>query len=76
MELTRDNYYDIEIKILKDIEECDFIAFDLEFSGLIQNKFKIYDSPEEYFIKLKYNAENFRIIQFGICTFKKKYPKS
>ena len=71
MELTRDNYYDIEIKILKDIEECDFIAFDLEFSGLIQNKFKIYDSPEEYFTKLKYNAENFRIIQFGICTFKK-----
>ena len=34
MELTRDNYYDIEPKVLKDIEECDFIAFDLEFSGL------------------------------------------
>ena len=34
MELTRDNYYDIEPKILKDIEECDFISFDLEFSGL------------------------------------------
>ena len=71
MELTRDNYYDIEPKILKDIEECDFISFDLEFSGLIQNKFKIYDSPEEYFEKLKYNAENFRIIQLGITIFKK-----
>ena len=71
MELTKDNYYDIESQILKDIEECDFIAFDLEFSGLIQNKSKIYDSPEEYFTKLKYNAENFRIIQLGLTIFKK-----
>ena len=71
MELTKDNYYDYEPQILKDIEECDFIAFDLEFSGLIQNKSKIYDSPEEYFTKLKYNAENFRIIQLGITIFKK-----
>ena len=69
MELTKDNYYDIEPNILKDIEECNFIAFDLEMSGLIQNIFKIYDSPEENFIKSKYNAENFRIIQFGISFF-------
>ena len=69
MELTKDNYYDIEPKILKDIEDCNFIALDLEMSGLIQNKFKIYDSPEENFIKSKYNADNFRIIQFGICFF-------
>ena len=34
MELTRDNYYDIEPIILKDIEESDFIAIDLELSGL------------------------------------------
>ena len=69
MELTKDNYYDIEPNILKDIEECNFIAFDLEMSGLIQNIFKIYDSPEENFLKSKYNAENFRIIQFGISFF-------
>ena len=41
MELTRDNYYDVEPIILKDIEESDFIAIDLELSGLIQNKYKI-----------------------------------
>ena len=69
MELTRDNYYDIEPNILKDIEESHFIAIDLELSGLIQKKFKIYDSPEENFLKSKYNAENFRIIQFGITPF-------
>ena len=69
MELTKNNYYDIEPTILKDIEESNFIALDLELSGLIQNKFKIYDSPEENFIKSKYNAENFRIIQLGICPF-------
>ena len=69
MELTKDNYYDIEPIILKDIENSDFISFDLELSGLIQNKFKIYDSPEENFLKSKYNADNFRIIQFGITLF-------
>ena len=69
MELTRDNYYDIEPIILKDIEESDFIALDLELSGLIQNKFKIYDTPEENFLKSKNNADNFRIIQLGISCF-------
>ena len=72
MELTRDNYYDIEPIILKDIQESDFISLDLELSGLIQNKFKIYDSPEENFLKSKYNADNFRIIQLGISCFIKK----
>ena len=71
MELTRDNYYDIEPLILKDIEKCDFIALDLELSGLNQSMFKVYDSPEENFIKSKYNAENFRIIQLGITIFTK-----
>ena len=69
MELTKDNYYDVEPIILKDIEESDFISIDLELSGLIQNKYKIYDSPEENFLKAKYDADNFRIIQFGISIF-------
>lgn len=72
MELTRDNYYEIEPKILKDIDNCEFIAFDLEFSGLIPSKFKIYDSPEENFQKSKIMAENFRIIQLGITPFIRK----
>ena len=71
MELTRDNYYDMEPFILKDIENSDFIAIDLELSGLMQNKYKIYDSPEENFLKGKYDADNFRIIQFGISVFMK-----
>ena len=41
MELTRDNYYDLEPKILIDIEKCDFIALDLELSGLNQSMFKV-----------------------------------
>ena len=69
MELTRDNYYDLEPKILLDIEKCDFIALDLELSGLNQSMFKLYDSPEENFLKSKNNAENFRIIQLGITIF-------
>ena len=69
MELTRENYYEIEPNILKDIENCDFVSFDLEFSGLIPSKFKIYDSPEENFQKSKHMAESYRIIQVGITPF-------
>ena len=72
MELTRENYYEIEPIILKDIENSEFIALDLEFSGLIISKFKIYDSSEEIFQKSKYMAENYRIIQVGITPFIKK----
>ena len=72
MELTRENYYEKEPIILKDIETCEFIAFDLEFSGIIPSKFKIYDSPEENFQKSKYMAETYRIIQVGITPFIKK----
>ena len=72
MELTKENYFEQEPIILKDIENSEFIAFDLEFSGLIPSKFKIYDSPEENFQKNKYMAENYRIIQVGITPFLKK----
>ena len=76
MELTKENYFDQESIILKDIENSEFIAFDLEFSGLIPSKFKIYDSPEENFQKNKYMAENYRIIQVGITPFLKKENKN
>ena len=72
MELTKENYFEQEPIILKDIENSEFISFDLEFSGLIPSKFKIYDSPEENFQKNKYMAENYRIIQIGITPFLKK----
>ena len=72
MELTRENYYEIEPIILKDIENSEFVSFDLEFSGLIPSKFKIFDSPEENFQKSKIMAENYRIIQVGITPFIKK----
>ena len=71
MELTKENYYEMEPTILKDIENCEFVAFDLEFSGLIPSKFKIFDSPEENYQKSKYMAECYRIIQFGITPFLK-----
>ena len=76
MELTRDNYYENEAKILQDIENSEFIAFDLEFSGLNPSRFKIYDTPEENFQKTKVMAENYRIIQLGITPFIRKDTNS
>ena len=69
MELTKENYYEIEPIIFKDIENSEFISFDLELSGLIPSKFKIYDTPEENFQKSKHMAESYRIIQVGITPF-------
>lgn len=69
MEITRKNYYEIEPQILKDIEDCEFIAFDLELSGLLPHKFRILDFPDERFRKTKFIADNYRIIEFGIVPF-------
>lgn len=69
MELTKENYYETESMILNDIEKSEFISFDLELSGLCEQKQKLLDSPEDRFKKMRYVAENYRIIQLGLVTF-------
>lgn len=69
MEITKRNYYEMEPIILKDIEQSEFISFDLEFSGLCEFKNKLLDTPEERFKKTRFVAEDYRIIQIGLVPF-------
>ena len=62
MELTIDNYFNIESEILEDINECDFIGFDLELSGLFPTFESFIDDCEERFSKLRKIALKYNII--------------
>ena len=73
MELTRDNYYDIEPIILKDIENSDFISFDLEMTGIENDKNNtLIDTPENRYLKYKTTSEKYSIIQLGLTFFKQR----
>jgi poly(A)-specific ribonuclease len=69
MEITKDNFYDMQDIIIKDIENADFISFDLEMSGIGSRNNNIIDFPEERYLKYKNIAEKYKIIQVGICVF-------
>ena len=72
MELTIDNYFNIESEILDDINECDFIGFDLELSGLFPTFESFIDDCEERFSKLRKIALKYNIIQVGLVFFFKE----
>lgn len=49
-----------------------FIAIDGEFTGLssgLENKISAFDTPEEYYHKLKSGSLDFLFIQFGLAAF-------
>lgn len=82
MEVLRDNF---DPKVFAAaVKDCDFIAFDLEFSGLSTNtkdKKHSLDTTEEIYRKMKDVCSTFFTFQVGICTFKwddkeKKYLAS
>ena len=53
------------------IDSCDFLAFDLEFTGLHSAKFRRHldvDSMETRYLGVKNSAENFTLLQFGLCA--------
>ena len=71
MELSYKTYRDNEERIMNEIEECDFISFDLEMTGIdsdINNS--LIDTPEIRYLKYKTTAEKYKIIQLGLTLFK------
>ena len=52
MEINKDNFEELFPKIKKDIEECDFLSFDLEFTGLFPSAKDIpmpFDNSEQLY---------------------------
>lgn len=63
-------------QILNAIDSADFISLDVEFTGLRNGvEASAYDTPSEYYAKLREGSLNFLPIQIGICMFKFSLPK-
>lgn len=71
MDVTKHNFVDILQSIQDLIRDCDFIAFDLEMSGISLDKPQVSDSSEMRYSKLSRAASSFLVIQMGICFFTK-----
>jgi len=76
MDVTRDNFLSYYSEVLEKIKECTFIAFDTEFTGLLDEGIKEdwLDTPSERYEKLRHGTSQFLIIQFGLCLFTKISP--
>ena len=71
MELNCKNYYKQEKDILNLIETSDYISFDLEMTGMENDKNNcIIDTPEYRYLKYKKTTECFSIIRLGLSFFK------
>ena len=70
MEIVCSNYEKEEKKIISLIKESDYISFDLEMTGIENDKNNIiFDTPKNRYIKYKKTAEKYSIIQFGLTIF-------
>ena len=73
MELIAKDYDKIEEELLTHIENCDFISFDLEMTGIENDKNNILiDTPENRYLKYKTTSEKYSIIQLGLTFFKQR----
>ena len=73
MELVSRNYDKTEDELLRYIEKSDYISFDLEMTGIENDKNNsLIDTPENRYLKYKLTSEKYAIIQLGISFFIKK----
>jgi poly(A)-specific ribonuclease len=73
MEVDKNNFFEILPRIEQSIAECDFLALDLEMTGLTSGKMerqKAWDSAQQRYLKVRDGASAVCPTQFGLCTFK------
>ncbi|CRL01322.1 CLUMA_CG014416, isoform A, partial [Clunio marinus] len=76
MEIVKKNFIDFLPEVIKDIEECAFISFDGEFTGLASERnIMPFDTSQEYYEKQMKTSSGFILIQLGLTFFKIK-PES
>ncbi|KAJ3081397.1 hypothetical protein HK102_002366 [Quaeritorhiza haematococci] len=75
MDVCRDNFGAQLESIKAAIANCDFIAIDLEFTGLSttphssQSQINSLDTHQERYAKIRDSASAFQIVQYGVCPF-------
>lgn len=76
--VTRSNFEATLKKLRLDVRESDFIAIDLEMTGVTSAPWREsfpFDDFEVQYLKLKDSAEKFGIMQFGVCPFRWDHTK-
>lgn len=72
MFIDSDNFEELKERILQEIHYCEFIAFDLELTGV---KSDLPDTFEELvlerYLKMRKTSMKYNIIQFGLSLFMK-----
>ena len=57
-------------ELKKVIESCSFLCVDGEFTGLNEGKeISPYETPQDYYEKLRTGALDFLFVQFGLAAF-------
>ena len=80
MDITRENFLDTLPAILEQINQAEFISFDLEMTGIYSSdrskSNRKDDLPSRRYENMIGVATKFNIIQVGLCTFKKQKPRA
>ncbi|KAJ1826580.1 hypothetical protein LPJ56_002108 [Coemansia sp. RSA 2599] len=72
MDVTRDNFAKALREFKESIAGCDFVAMDMEMTGLYESKQLTpnrQDTSDERYAKLKRSVESYGVAQVGICLF-------
>ncbi|XP_050502128.1 poly(A)-specific ribonuclease PARN isoform X3 [Diabrotica virgifera virgifera] len=73
MEVLNSNFSSLFSEIEKAINASLFVSIDCELSGLnIVRNIKAFDTPQEYYSKMRINSKDFLVLQYGISTFRSK----
>ena len=71
--VSRTNYAALLPRVLDDIRECDFVAFDCEFTGLLAaraSRYSALDDVAARYAKLRDSATAFGLLQLGLSCFR------
>ncbi|KAI8903058.1 cytochrome P450 [Gorgonomyces haynaldii] len=72
MDVLRSNFEQQLPSILKEIQKSEYVAMDLEFTGIgDQGKAELLDSLQDRYDRVKFTATNFIPTQVGLCCFQK-----
>lgn len=71
MEVTNSNFNTLLPEIEHAINRSSFISVDCELSGLtVVRNINAFDSPKEYYQKMRSNSRDFLVMQYGISIFR------
>ncbi|XP_074093669.1 poly(A)-specific ribonuclease PARN isoform X5 [Cotesia typhae] len=70
MEVTRSNFQQVLSELDQVLKDATFLAIDGEFTGLNSGPdAKPFDTPSQYYQKLKSGSMDFLLVQFGLSAF-------